>query len=223
MADETDIDRAAPANGSRINRKVVPIESGSKPVNGGNDKRTPSPPPSPIEEPGKASAAKRSESTEVHKALAINDAERMAAARVFGGELTEVVRDAVKTVLVMQGLSIDDSDLDAILNEKVTAGVRVVKVKHGNAVRPRKLPRVVAIAYGMGGSAASAYERLAAIQTAWPTLYTIVTCVAHTVAIAKGIAEKARALPPPPAPDNGPSEIIDARPIAEDAKEDGRE
>jgi len=172
-------------------------------------------PPSPIEEPGKASSAVRNVSAEVHKALAVNDAERMAAARVLGAELTAIVADCCRTILAIQGMVISDSDLDKILSEKVTAGMRVVKAKHGFVVRPRKLPRVVAIAYGLGGTVSSAYERLAAIQTAWPFLFALATVVSNTVMIAKGLTDKAAIAPKAP-----PIEVVQEPPSMVDARED---
>jgi len=204
---------AVRGNGSKVKRVVSDDgDDGLPPL------RRAAPPtgPSPISEPGKAAAAARSTASEVHKALAVNDAERMAAARVLGAELTAIVRDAARTILAAQGMAIDEARLDAILSERVTAGVRVVKAKHGNVVRPRKLPRVVAIAYGLGGSVASAYERLAAIQTAWPFVFALASTVAHTVAIAKGIGEGAVAVPKAPPIEVVPQEpsIVDAREIA---------
>ena len=110
---------------------------------------------------------------------------------------------------------IDDARLEAILSERVTAGMRVVKLKHGHAVRPRKLPRTVAIAYGLGGSVSSAYERLAAIQTAWPIVYAVASTVAHTVSIAKGVVEASALAPKAPPIDSPPASIVDARGIVE--------
>lgn len=214
MADERDIDSAAPHNGAVIPRVAKRSIGPNSPAN--SDKASPKPKqaPSPLEDPARASDARRNDAISVHKALAEDDANRMSAARVISGELDAIIRDAVRTILRAQGMEIANVDLDAIMAERVTAGVRVVKVKRGMAIRPRKLPRAVAIAYGAGGSVASAYERLAAIQLAWPTLYGVIATIAHFVSLGNAVVGKAKATVVE-VPSSEPSHIVDARPIAD--------
>lgn len=212
-----DFPAAAPSNGARVPRVNGRNPPAPNATSAREARQAPSA-PSPVEEPGKASQATRNVSAEVHKALIANDAERMAAARILGGELGVVIRDAVETMLSVQGMVIDPAKLDAILAEKVTAGVKVVKVKHGMAVRPRKLPRAVAIAYGIGGGIASAYERLAAIQVSWPAMFAVVSSIVHVYGIAAATV-KASAVKTTPEPTQDAPSMVDVRHIAEDGRE----
>lgn len=219
MALESDIDSAVAPSGERIRRvavgdkgkaNAVPVEARPKVST-----------PSPIEEPGKAAAAVRSVSSEVHKTLARDDSERMAAARVLGGELHAVLRDAIATIMAVQGLTVSDGDIDKVLSERAFAGMRVVKGKAGMVVRARKLPRAQAIAYGIGGGVTNAYEKLAAIQASWPWLYAIASTAAHSVAIIKGslaVASPIKVTPQSTVESDSPG-MVDARPIVEDGRE----
>lgn len=221
MADEKDVDAAAPSNGERIKRvasTVKPTANGSN--SPASDKPRPTA-PSPIEEPGKAAAAVRSTSSEVHKTLARDDAERMSSARVLGAELHAILRQAIGTIMALQNLEVSNEEIDKVLNERAFAGWRVVDGKGGKVIRARYLARVKAIAYGVGGGVTNAYEKLAAIQVAWPWLYGIASTIAHSMAILKGSIAAAHPIKvtPQPSVDNGPPNMVDARPIAEDGRE----
>jgi hypothetical protein len=142
----------------------------------------------------------------------------MYAVEVLEGETREALLFVVDMMLKVQGKVIATDKLDAILNHETNAGFCVVKTDHGNAVRPRKLTRVQAIAYGLGGAGVSAYERLAAIQITRAALFAVGLILTQVVSVAIDANAEAVDRPKPPvdAVDSEPGAMVDARNIVDD-------
>ncbi len=218
MTEENDIDRAAPSNGVVIPRKAKAKQADKVEASPVKPKASA---PSPVDEPGKASAARRTESTEIHRSLDADDGERMYAVEVLEGETREALLFVVDMMLKLQGKRIDNDKLEETLSHETSAGFMVVETGHGKAIRARKLTRVQAIAYGLGGAGVDVFERMAAIQVTRKTLFAAGLILTQVVSVAVDANDAAYAKPvePPIEVDPTPGPVVDARFVAEDGRE----